>query len=457
MKENINFVEISKEKRAIIMPKEGIFTFDTGISLHQYQTNSVFYARKNFELMPQSVGKYKIIPFGQNNDLPEVIREIMENNNLAPGILNREIGLLMGDGPQLYELKFIDGKLEREYLYDAEVWNWLSEWNFRRFVEMACVEYKYMNGIFVRQTRNKGARIGKGKIQELEVVPNKNARLEWTDSQRLEDVEGIITGNFDNITAQNIVRYNIFDTKNPMYGKITMSYHNTYTFAYNFYSLPSYYGALRWIMLNSDVPQILKYMNENSITAAYHIHIPEGYWKDKKQKLERQFPEKRDDEIETILDKIQEDLCAKIKEVLSGKKNAGKFITTVDFIDPFGDGKTVQSWKIEPIDQKIKDFVEMQKTIAEQSNSATTSGMNLHPSLSSIVVNGKLASGSEMLYAFKLYLATDTTIPEEVIFENLNQCIKANFPNKKLKMGFYHSIVKSEDSLTSSARMKNNI
>ncbi len=82
--------------------------------------------------------------------------------------------------------------------------------------------------------------------------------------------------------------------------------------------------------------------------------------------------------------------------------------------------------------------------------------MGLHPSLSNIMVNGKLASGSELLYAFKLYLASDTAIPTMLITASINDAIRINWPEKDLQLGFYHSSVKTEESLSSSQRIKNN-
>jgi hypothetical protein len=79
--------------------------------------------------------------------------------------------------------------------------------------------------------------------------------------------------------------------------------------------------------------------------------------------------------------------------------------------------------------------------------------MGLHPSLSNIIVGGQLSSGSQMLYALKLYLASDTTIPEEVVMEPINQAIQANFPGKKLRMGFYHNTVQREENVSPSNRV----
>lgn len=139
--------------------------------------------------------------------------------------------------------------------------------------------------------------------------------------------------------------------------------------------------------------------------------------------------------------------------MLSGKENAGKFFYTVDV--PSESGSERAQWKIAAVDQKIKDFVESQLKISEASTSAITSGMGLHPSLSNVMVNGKLASGSELLYAFKLFLLSDTEIASSAILEPINQAISFNFPGKGLKLAFYHKQLEAEDALTSSARIKN--
>lgn len=50
---------------------------------------------------------------------------------------------------------------------------------------------------------------------------------------------------------------------------------------------------------------------------------------------------------------LKDKIMGTITEVLSGKKNAGKFFESIDFYDPDGN---LCTWKIEAVDQKIKDF-----------------------------------------------------------------------------------------------------
>lgn len=409
-----------------------------------------------WENEPIDVLGKRIVPYGENNNLPSVIRNIMDANNLAPGIIEREIGLLYGDGPRLYRVECLNGEVVRNYVDDNEIWKWLNSWNFRRFIDMASVEYKYMKGVFVRRYLNKGARVGIGnRVMKLEVVPSVDARLEWASSRRLEDVKRIYIGDFENDCANTgITSYTVYNSEDPWRTPVSMSYHNSYSFARNFYSVPSYYGTLKWIMRSSDIPEILRYLTDNGISVAYHVHSPAAYWEDKMEKIQTKYPGKDESYYDEKLEELKQNIFKMLSDVLAGKKNAGKFIDTVDFKD--SEGKDC-SWKIDPIDHKVKDFIESQLKIAEKADSATTSGLGLHPSLSNIIVGGQLASGSQMLYALKLYLASDTAIPEEVIFEPVNQAIRDNFPDKDVKIGFYHKVVMKEENVNPEERVTSKV
>ncbi|SEJ15833.1 hypothetical protein SAMN05192553_102677 [Cyclobacterium xiamenense] len=411
----------------------------------------------DWEADPALIGGVKLVPHGLNNDLPVIIRDIMDKNNLAPGILEREMGLLYGDGPQLYQVKYEGGKVSREYVEDGPVQAWLDSWDYKRYIDMAMVEYKYMKGVYVKRVRNRAPRIGgPGMIKYLEVVPGTDARLEWPEQgpKRLESVKRIWVGDFQNHCLHTgMIGYPVHDPWNPFKHGISIAYHNKYSFGRNFYSVPSYYGSLNWIMRSSDIPEVLKYLSENGITSAYHIHSPAGYWEAKEEKIEKMHPGETEAQRDKRLEELKDKTFQKMAQVLTGKRNAGKFIETVDFYDEDGNKN---EWKVEAIDQKIKDFVESQVKIGEKADSATTSGMGLHPSLSNIIVNGQLSSGSQMLYALKLYMASDTTLPEEVIFEPINQAIAANFPGRKLRMGFYHHSVMKEEDVVPNERLVNN-
>ncbi len=431
-----------------------VYTVSLNPQQDLWSRNMSNYAHE-WESSPLTVDGVEIVPLGACNDLPEQIRTVMEDNYIGPGNLQRKKGLLWGLGPRQYKTKFQGEYVIREYLEDPDITAWLKGFNFRRYVDMASVEVNHLSALNAKYYLNKGARIGqKPFIQSVQIEPQTTARLGWPKKgpKRLESVDTIYTGDFSGfLNTSNITAYPVFDPKDPFKHRVSMGYHNEYSFARAFYSIPSFYGTLKWLIRSSEIPDILKYLTDNGISAAYHIHSPQGYWEDKVDKIKLEFPEEDEAQWLKRLDKVKDDLFESISAALTGKENAGKFIETVDFVDPATG--TVMSWKIEPIDQSIKEFIEGQLKVADKADSAATSGMGLHPSLANIIVPGNLTSGSMMLYALKLYLSSDTTIPEEIIFEPINLAIQANWPDKDIKIGFYRNVVMQEQNVSPDNRV----
>lgn len=408
----------------------------------------------NWETMPFSVAGENVVPFGHDNLLPSRLRDILDDNNLAPGVLDRQLGLIFGQGIHLYRLNYRDGEIVREWLQDREVEAWLNSWDVVSYAKGALADYLHLKGYFNACYLERGSRIGlRPRIAYLEHIPAKNARLEWVDSHDVRDVRLIFVGDFERAcVGTGIRRYPVYDRRDPGRYAASASYNRTYSFGRDFYSIPQYWGTLRWIIRGSEIPLIFKYVTDNGLNLAYHVHSPQAYWDEKRATLRQLHPNWNDDKIEAAISVLTTKMLRMLTSVLSGKENAGKFFHTVDTTDDAG--KTV-TWSIDAIDQKIKDFVESQLKISEASASAITSGMGLHPALSNLIINGKLASGSELLYAFKLFLASDTEIPESTVLEPVNQAIAFNFPGRDLRAGFYHRSVKTEEATPTADRIKN--
>lgn len=416
----------------------------------------VFGERRDWEVMPQTVGNYRIVPYGWNNNIPAFIRDTVSDNNLAPGIIARQKGLLWGQGPQLFRTLYEDGQIVQEWVQDEEVQAWLESWGYRQYLLGIMEDYLHTGGYFDAKYLTRGSRLSRTKkISHLERLPVNMARLEWPedDSRRIEACKNIIVGDFEHqCVATGVQVYPVFDAKNPGKYPVAASYHHLDSFGRSFYSVPQFWGAIRWIIRGSEIPTIFKYVTDNGINLAYHVHSSQAYWDYRRDVLRNANPDWSDADIEKEIGKITKELLDSMTKVLTGKENAGKMFHSIDCTDDMGNA---HPWKIEAVDQKIKDFVDSQLKIAEASVSAITSGMGLHPSLSNIMVNGKLASGSEMLYAFKLYLNSDTAIPTMLLTASINEAISINFPGKNLQLGFYHQSVKTEESISSGDRLKN--
>ena len=93
----------------------------------------------------------------------------------------------------------------------------------------------------------------------------------------------------------------------------------------------------------------------------------------------------------------------------------------------------VHQFQIEPIEMNIDKYIE---ALLESQNfpycrleHAPVAGLN--PSLANIIIEQGGDSGSQMLYALKLFYGADTQIPEDVCLEAINDAIHINFPDKK--------------------------
>ena len=345
---------------------------------------------------------------------------------MGPGILDRKTGLMYGQGPMLYRVNIVNNERVQEWLIDDEIQGWLETWDYRSYIRNAFVEYNHMKGVFVKYYAAKSIRIGKPWITRLEALHSTDCRMVWpeNDSRRLEDVKQFLIGDFDSYTSKRMMLYSIFDKWNPLATETAIKYHSMRSFGRNMYAISSFHGSIPWLLDANTLPEIIQYLNENLIASAYIVHEPEEYWRQK-------------------------------EEMVAGKKNAGKFFTCVDFVDQDGN---LQSWKIEPIEMNVDKYISAQAEISRIADSSTTSGFGLNPALSNIIIDGKGDSGSQMLYALKIFYGADTQIPEEIVLEALNDAIRINFPHKKgIFIGMYRKVINKEDNVTAGERVTNQV
>jgi len=388
---------------------------------------------------PYRIGQFQIVPYGSENNLPNELREMLDENNITPELLNKQAQLLFGQGPALYEIKFKDGKRVKDWKEDKPIETWLKSWNYEDYLLKSIIEFRHINGHFTKYFRNRAARIGdKGMITHLEHVTSVKTRLEWPDEK--DKINNILFGDFTKPWEKGLTRYPIFDPQDPFRFPVSMRYSNLYSFALdNDYSRPSYYGLINWIKLSSSLPKLLMNYNSNSPAIRYHIESPALYWHQKRQLLEDNCQLKGIQYKEEMLEDFKDETIKKFAEGLVGIEKAGKFLTSETIYDELS--QEYIGWKVTTIDQKVKDYIDAQLEIAKRGAFEITAGIGLHPALSNMSADGNLPSGSEQLYAFKLYLSTGVDIPEMIVCRDINYAIAANFPGTNIRIGFYHDTV----------------
>lgn len=401
------------------------------------------------------IGSYEIIPMGYNNELPNELRDLLDEFYSGEGILGKIQGLQWGEGPRLYQEVYTpDGEIIRSFLFDKEVMTWLKSWDYENQILKCHTDLVHGLGFFYKVFRNRGYRVGdRAKIAKIEHVQIDKCRLE-APATETDYPRNVIVGSFPNPRIDTMRAYPLFDKQDVMRYPVSMGYSNIYSFAKSFYSTPRYYGAISFVKLASSIAPLLSAYNTNASAISFHIESPQAYWDTAKEKLEQNCSLKGIPYTDKMLEDYKDEAFRQFSAALTGTENVGKFLHTSSMFDEVAND--FASWKIVPLDKKIKDYIDAQIAIANKADSAATSGFGLHPSLSNIMVDGKMASGSEMLYALKAYITSETAIPEMILFAPFNAMLEANFPDKDVKLGFYRKIVMKEDQVSPSNRVVNN-
>jgi hypothetical protein len=411
-----------------------------------------------------SFGDYEICPYGNSNDLPSLIQNVLFDNHMAPGLLTKKTQLLWGQGPKLYKERFVtDGegksKLIREWQDDSDIQPWLDSWAYEKYLETMCVDYNYIEGTFTQFRRNRGVRIGSTPfIAELEHVDPDCSRLAYEKTKKSKKpTHAIVTDyalNRRNVFPQDYRVYPLFDPQNAFAYANSIYYSNFYSFCMKVYSVPDIYGALEWIRRSTAVPLILKALSDNSLNIKYHITSPQEYWDNIEKELKQDCLDKNIKYENQMLVDFEKELFRKITRVLGGDENVGKLWHTKDVVMVDGTNLIQLGWKITPIKQDTKDYVAANLDISKHSDYAVATAIGLHPAIANISDSGKANGGSEQVYALQGYLLSGIDIPERIVMQPMNYALQANFPKKGLKMGFYQEVAQKQSDISPQNRIK---
>ena len=455
-------MQISYESGGAIVETPNVaFTYQVAETPRDFDRRSNNSNTLQWNNVQNYIGDYIIFPYGLNNDLPQIIKDVVDNSYNVPGYLKRKTDLLWGAGPKLYKDELKEGKDVRTRVGNVEVMKWLESINYEEKILKATVDYQHIQGTFTRFELNKGSRIGKAFIKDIHHIQPNHGRLAMLRSI-LGTIQAenyipthIVTGtwNFNHINAiANYKAYPIFDFTKPFQYDNSIMYSNMYSFCTDYYTVPDLYGSLEWINRSTAVPLIFKAFAKNSINLKYHIISPASFWSKKRKELQDTHKGNYD---EKMLKDFEYQFLMQIGNVLSGEENAGKYLHTTSSKIVMGHDLVDEGWEIKVLDQKVKDFVQAQILISDKADKAIAAGANIHPVLANITDSGRANSGSEQLYALLNYLNTGVDIQEMIILKPFNYAIKANFPNANVKLGFFHNVPEAQAQTNPNDRTAN--
>lgn len=360
--------------------------------------------------------------WGPKNDLPYTLMGLVYNNNLLPGSLDTKDQINIGDRFLFYYNRFEDGKSIPTTFESPELEDWLEMIEAREYIEEAMIDYNWFANAFAELAcGRKGGKWAK-KIVSIKSMEAIDCRASIMDPKtKRSKFYGVADWKNKPKEVQSVPAFD--PTKEEQANKFIIHCKKK-TPGQPYYPLPAYIGAQHWIRHANKIPLWKTANMDNSINIKYHVQIPERYFLNL-------YPDSQGFSKQDRLSKYEEK-CNEISEYLAGVENVSKAFFTQFAVDPVT-GKEMPGWKIEPIKNEInheaysKDF--------EDSNSAILSGVGVAPSLSGVMMPGKMGagSGSETRMSFEFHSKVKTRYPRRIILNPIQIAMKINgFDRRKV-------------------------
>lgn len=434
-----------------------------------------------------NVQGYNVYARGENNMQCEEQEYTIKRNRLHPRLIDKQVKFLYGKGPHGYFITTDnEGKLERRWFRDPEVFRWLESWqkngiesSYTDFGRNVIRHFYTFYDYFTKHRFSIGAQFGMGlPITGLELVENKYCRLATAKSfdalqeiPSYSDFRYIAFGSWGLATTKFKIypRFNISEVKNYQYAAIS---HHRQTSVGDFYGCnETYEGTKPWIRGANDSPDYINSFLKNSLSAKIHIIIPDAWIASKRSQIkticEENKKRKADskplltyngidvgtDYSESFLVRYMNTEVKKATEFLSGKNNQGKSFVTYSFRTG---AKEEERWRFETIDMKYKEYIEAMIAYDKRVDSVLVSSMGLDPSITGISQDGVISkSGADVYYNYIVYLASLTS-DDEICSEAFNYALQVNFPQKYeagYRIGFYREVPSRQSEVSETNRL----
>ena len=400
----------------------------------------------NLSILPINVGKYKIAPWGDSNDYPQVALAAINRSTVLGAALRFKIRVILSQGVYAYKITGFnqDASPIIEIVNDIETINVLNSKMVRDYLEAAARDLVKFGTAFPLLVPN----LDGSKFSSIYCRPAQYCRFEIMNKGLISKV--FISGNFPDSKEEDIASYFCLNPENPNETldlltlgtkqiKAPIIYPIRDLFAGNsYYGLPEWEPARQsgWLDIAEQIPTFLKAMYNNQINIKFHIKIPYAYW-------ERQFPENiyRDRDQRKLLIEAEMD---SIEATLSGSENAHKAI-----ISQFqtNEKNVEEKWEIDPVSQPWSQENLMTSAVA---NSEILFSLGINPAVFGAGMPGagpysSASGGSNIREAFLINVAL-SWLEQQRILDPLSAFLKFNGVAPEVRLGFQKTILTTLDT-----------
>ena len=453
-----------------------------------FQEQSKYYIRKPDTY--KTVGSYRLLCRGEGDASCEEIEKALKANRLMPSLINKQVRLLYGRGPRIYQITDGDGSddgITRNWVSQPDIQSWLDGWqangmemSYTDFAKSCIKSFYFFRDFFVKWRASSAPGVGGAvRFAGLEFVDNRFCRLGTkkpvSDRSPLSyaDFTVVSYGNYrESATSYKI--YPLFRLREVDQYKYAAISHHRDDSPGEMYGLNEVYEGIKsFLKTSNDLPVYIGSFLENALAAKVHVVIPNAWVEAKKAQIraickENEKRVKAGDSAllfegiaigteykESDLAQLIQNQLRQISKFLSGSRNQGKAFSSFSFTDPSGNE---QRWRIEEIDLKYKEYIEALDSHDKRIDEVLVSSVGLDSSISSISKPGMISkSGSDTYYNLLLYLMT-LTIDDEKCCQPFNMAIRVNFPElyaQGYRIGLYRPLPAKQSEVSPQNRLSN--
>lgn len=391
-------------------------------------------------------GSSKMALWGDDNDFPQKVIEDVRKDPEIGTLLDKQARLLYSGGLVYGRIEILEGGKEVLKAASPEerkmIDDWLRKSNINRYVYEAARDLYWFYNVYPELVLS----LDRTKIAQLCVQPAEICRWEKMDKTGVVKT-CFINANFpdETETSERTKKVPVLD---PYYDPASTL--RTISSGYNFIyplSIPtpgsSYYqladwNSIResgWLAVSQAIPKFKAKLLDNQLSIKYHVEISNQYWPLKYPDYDKKSPaEKR---------QIMDAELKKFNDILSGVEKAGNSIVTAMMTDKTL-GKEYSLWKINVIDDKVKDGKYLED--GKDASLYKMSSIGLHPALiGTMPNNGMGGAGSNIREAYNLHMLS-VRAHQDILLEPLDVVKNYNGWPEDIVFRFRNSFMNTLDA-----------
>lgn len=331
------------------------------------------------------LSELSISPWGPNNLLPNEIKEDIRKTSVLKRALKFRIDAHYGKGVDTFKKSIEGDKLSFQPFYDPRIDQFLRNSWISHFQHGLISDWEFFRNIFaVIITNQDRTRIT--SIYRQHAMHCRYSRM--NEKNMITDVHVADWSN-GKINNENVVSIPVLDQYDPLGDLASRKSGHKFVLPIrasefdNLYYDETFWEPVRasWLPIACAVPKIRAAIMENQMLIKYHIRIPQAWLKKKEKDLQLDTEEKKKDFLTEFLKRMD--------DYLTDTENAGKGFISFYGVDPINPGNTMEEWKIDVVDNKLKHEDHLPDSIA--ANSEILTGIGVDPAL----IGGQLPGGGE--------------------------------------------------------------